>query len=170
MRALARHGKMRPFEMQPGKSGHLGPCRLNPRRDGRAWSLSRRVGDQRRQQRVVPNRRCAAQIVRIASTSGASFISTPPPPLTCRSTNPGASMPGQVGHRGVRVEWHSARRSPSTRPFSTHQRRAQVLTLRRRRCARRESNARSYRLRHLAQMARRVGSNPRGRASISTKP
>ena len=40
---------------------------------------------------VVPNCRCAAPMRRTVSTSGASLKSTPPPPLTCRSINPGAS-------------------------------------------------------------------------------
>ena len=42
---------------------------------------------------VVPSRACAAQIVRMPSRSGLPFSITPPPPFTCRSTNPGASTP-----------------------------------------------------------------------------
>ena len=42
---------------------------------------------------VVPNLACASQIVRTPSAVGASFSSTPPPPLTWASTKPGASTP-----------------------------------------------------------------------------
>ena len=45
---------------------------------------------------VVPNGACARQIVSMPSTSGWSLSMTPPPPLTCRSTKPGASMPPPV--------------------------------------------------------------------------
>ena len=41
---------------------------------------------------VVPKGACARQIVSMPSTVGWSFSITPPPPLTCRSTKPGASM------------------------------------------------------------------------------
>ena len=42
---------------------------------------------------VVPNCACALQIVSMLSSDGRSFSITPPPPFTCRSTKPGASMP-----------------------------------------------------------------------------
>ena len=41
---------------------------------------------------VVPNLRCAAAIVRMASGVGASFNNTSPPPLTWMSMKPGASQ------------------------------------------------------------------------------
>ena len=59
---------------------------------------------------VVPNRRCAAAMVRMPSAVGASLNSTSPPPLTCMSMKPGASqtpsgkvrvgiVAGQIGAR-----------------------------------------------------------------------
>ena len=47
---FAGDGEMRPFEMQPGKAGHLAPRRLDAGGDHRRGDF-RRVGDQRRQQR-----------------------------------------------------------------------------------------------------------------------
>ena len=38
---------------------------------------------------VVPKRRCARPISTIDSTLGSSLNSTPPPPFTCVSMNPG---------------------------------------------------------------------------------
>ena len=50
VRAFAGDGEVWPFEMQPGKAGHLAPRRLDAGGD-RGSSDFRRVGDQRRQQR-----------------------------------------------------------------------------------------------------------------------
>ena len=41
---------------------------------------------------VVPKRRCACAIVRIASTLVSLLNSAPPPPLTCASMKPGSNV------------------------------------------------------------------------------
>ena len=41
---------------------------------------------------VVPNFRCAAPMLRMASGVGSSLKNTPPPPLTWVSMNPGSSI------------------------------------------------------------------------------
>ena len=64
---------------------------------------------------MVPSAACAAQIAAIPATSGRSFSSTPPPPFTCRSMNPGASTPPPSAHplaAGASASRHDPRDPP----------------------------------------------------------
>ena len=92
VRALAGDREVRAFEMQAEEARHLLPRRLDAGGDGRSRDL-RRVGDQRRQQRRRAERRMRRADRPDALDVGWSLSRTPPPPLTCRSTKPGASMP-----------------------------------------------------------------------------
>ena len=51
---------------------------------------------------VVPKRRCAAPMARMESGFGSSLNSTPPPPLTCTSMNPGSKqLPLEIHDDGI---------------------------------------------------------------------
>ena len=107
---------------------------------------------------VVPNRRCAAAIAAIDSAVGASLNSTSPPPLTWRSTKPGASQApsgsAMQRHADGRPGGRSAR---SARP-RPRRRRGDAASRRRRRSPprRRIVRTRSSGAGHLLQVTRPI--------------
>ena len=158
VRALAGLREERPFEMD---AEHAGP----PLRDGvahRRDRLRRRlgpVGDEGRQQAVVPKRRARPRRPRRRRPWASSLNSTPPPPFTWASMKPGARMPaaelldGRSGRQRRAGQRRRAMRSPSSSTAWSSRKRSPVKT----RAPARAWMAPSDRLRHLAQMARPVG-------------
>jgi hypothetical protein len=68
---------------------------------------------------VVPKRRCARPMARIASTVGDSLKSTPPPPFTCASMKPGSSIaPSRSWRRAPLIRGSASEVSAAMRPPS----------------------------------------------------
>ena len=90
MNTLARPVQGRSFQMKSKNAGNLQTSwvRLSANRSMTSVRSLMRVG----KQPVVPALRCASTMRRTPASVGWSLRRTPPPPLTCMSTNPGARI------------------------------------------------------------------------------
>ena len=166
---LRRRIEMRPLEVQPEEARHPRRRRRDARLDRRARDLGR-VGDQRRQAaRSSRAARAPRRSSRMPASAGWSFSITPPPPLTCRSTNPGASTPPSSRDQLARRRLGRGHDRRATRPSSTTSA-APACS----RAAVEDRGAGEDRGAHTVSVTLRrcggvSGSNPRRRASASMK-